>query len=146
MLAFYWTYLSHKRKPKLRRLLLVTTAFVVICYLATLFDDTFFCGRNVSVQWSQEKGACSVFYAREPFILNFALGLACYLAIYSFPVVLLFDGLLEASKSIKFTLALGLLPIGTGVIRFICLNVETGQENLVCTYPDLCTLTDTGSN
>lgn len=131
-MAFYWAYLDYGRKPKLRKLLWGTTAFVIICYLTTLFDDTFFCGHDVSVQWSQKQGACSVFYAREPFILNFSLGLACYLAIYFFPVVLIFDGMLQASKGIKFTLALGLLPIGAGVIRFICLNVETGQENLVC--------------
>jgi hypothetical protein len=86
----------------------------------------------VSVQWSQERGACSVFYAREPFILNFALGLACYLAIYSIPMVLLYHGILRASPGIKLTLALGSLPISAGVIRFVCLNVKIDQDNLVC--------------
>jgi len=132
MLAFYCAYFKLGGERRLRRLLRFTTAFVIVCYLTTLFDDTFFCGRIVSVQWSQEQGACSVFYAREPFILNFALGLACYLAIYSIPIVLLFHGILQASPGIKLTVVLGSLPISAGVIRFVCLNVKIDQENLVC--------------
>ena len=79
MLAFYWAYFPLAARPGLRKVLWVATAFVVACYLAILFDDTFFCGANVAVQWSQEEGACSVFYATPPFILNFTLNLACYL-------------------------------------------------------------------
>ena len=138
MLAFYWEYFKPSQEKRLRRVLQITTVFVIMCYLATLFDDTFFCGVNVSVQWSQTAGACSVFYAREPFILNFSLGLSCYLAIYSIPIVALLHNILEASSSRILTLVLGSLPICTGVIRFICLNVETGQENLVCTSPRAC--------
>ncbi|KAI0573411.1 hypothetical protein Alg130_10105 [Pyrenophora tritici-repentis] len=131
MLAFYWEYYKPSLNAKLRRFLQITIIFVIVCYLTTLFDDTFFCGRNVSVQWSQEAGACSVFYAREPFILNFSLGLSCYLAIYSIPVIALSWNVLPASSLRIFALILGSLPIGAGVIRFICLNVELGQENLV---------------
>lgn len=63
----------------MRKALWGITAFVCLSYMAILWDDTFFCGKDVSVQWSQEDGACSVFYAPEPFILNFTLNLACYL-------------------------------------------------------------------
>jgi hypothetical protein len=77
MIAFYWAYFPSS--PGIRKALWGITAFVVACYVAILFDDTFFCGANVSVQWSQEEGACSVFYAPEPFIVNFTLNLACYL-------------------------------------------------------------------
>jgi hypothetical protein len=111
------------------------TIFVVLCYLTSLFDDTFFCGRSVSVQWSQEVGACSVFYAQEPFILNFALGLSCYLAIYSIPVGLLHKGDLKASTAVTCTFGFGALAIASGVARFMCLKIGTGQENLVCKSP-----------
>lgn len=79
MIAFYWAYFPVKENSGMRKALWGITGFVCACYLAILFDDTFFCGADVSVQWSQEEGACSVFYAPEPFILNFTLNLACYL-------------------------------------------------------------------
>lgn len=79
MLAFYWAFFRSSISSGMRKTLYSITAFVCVCYLTILWDDTFFCGKDVSVQWSQEEGACSVFYAPEPFILNFTLNLACYL-------------------------------------------------------------------
>ncbi|CAN9196014.1 unnamed protein product [Alternaria alternata] len=131
MLAFYWTFFDLNRHRTVRKLLLLMTAFLVACYLTCLFDDTFFCGKDVSVQWSQEEGACSVFYAQEPFILNFTLGLTCYLVVYMLPATLLIRGILETSTGVILILAMGALPIVTGIVRFICLKVGTGQENLV---------------
>jgi hypothetical protein len=81
MLAFYWNCFAREHRRRIRDSLCAATVFVAGCYLAILFDDTFYCGKNVSVQWLQEDGACSVFYAQTPFLLNFALSLACYLVI-----------------------------------------------------------------
>lgn len=134
MLAFYWAYFDLSSHPGMRKMLYGMTGFVVACYLTILFDDTFFCGANVSVQWSQEDGACSVFYAPEPFILNFTLNLACYLVVYSIPAVLLARGVLQGSTGVTLTFALGALTIISGIVRFVCLKVGTGQENLVCKY------------
>ncbi|CAN9259097.1 unnamed protein product [Alternaria alternata] len=133
MLAFYWVFFNLSGHPGLRKMLFGITAFVVASYLTILFDDTFFCGTPVSVQWSQEEGACSVFYAPEPFILNFTLNLACYLVVYAVPVVLLVKGILRSSTGVGLTFALGALTIASGIVRFVCLKVGTGQENLV--YP-----------
>jgi uncharacterized membrane protein HdeD (DUF308 family) len=72
-----------------------------------------------------------VFYAQEPFILNFTLGLTCYLIIYMLPTTLLIQGILKTSTTVVLTLAIGALPIVAGIVRFICLKVRTGQENLV---------------
>ena len=130
LLAFYLE-LPHVKRG-MRMTLCVVAVFVVDCYLTSLFDDTFFCGRDVAVQWSQAAGACSVFYAREPFILNYALGLSCYLVTYAISVRLLCKGTLKASAGVKGALLVGSLPIISGTARFICLNVETGQGNLVC--------------
>jgi hypothetical protein len=132
MLAFYWAVFDLRARPAMRRMLWCITAFVVVCYLTILFDDTFFCGKNVAVQWSQEEGACSVFYAPEPFILNFTLNLACYLAVYAVPLVLLVQGILRASKGVTVTFALGAVTIAASVVRFVTLKVGTGQANLVC--------------
>lgn len=79
MLAFYWEYFHAEVSSSMRKAILAAIAFVSACFLAILFDDTFFCGSDVSVQWSQEEGACNVFWAPEPFIINFTLNLACYL-------------------------------------------------------------------
>jgi hypothetical protein len=134
MLAFYWVYFNLEARPAMRKMLWAMTAFVVACYLTILFDDTFFCGTPVSVQWSQEEGACSVFYAPEPFILNFTLNLACYLVVYSIPLILLTQGVLKSSASVTLAFSLGALTIASGIVRFVCLKVGTGQENLVCKY------------
>lgn len=80
MIAFYWAYFPANTGSAMRKALWSITALVGLSYMAILWDDTFYCGKNVSVQWSQEDGACSVFYADDPFILNFTLNLACYLA------------------------------------------------------------------
>ncbi|WQF85474.1 hypothetical protein CDEST_10488 [Colletotrichum destructivum] len=133
MLAFYWAYFPADTSPTMRKALWGITAFVCLSYMAILWDDTFFCGKDVSVQWSQEDGACSVFYAPEPFILNFTLNLACYVFVYVLPLTLLFQGVLQPSKGLTVAFVLGLLTIFTTIVRFITLKVGTGQENLV--YP-----------
>ncbi|KAF2855374.1 hypothetical protein T440DRAFT_415705 [Plenodomus tracheiphilus IPT5] len=133
MLAFFWSYFNLSNHPGMRKMLYVMTAFVIACYLTILFDDTFFCGGKVSVQWSQEDGACSVFYAPEPFILNFTLNLACYLVVYAIPEILLARRVLQNSTGVMLTFAFGALTIASGIVRFVCLKVGTGQENLV--YP-----------
>jgi hypothetical protein len=132
MLAFYWSFFDLRARPIMRKMLYAITAFVIVCYLTILFDDTFFCGKNVAVQWSQEEGACSVFYAPEPFILNFTLNLACYLAVYAVPLVLLAQGVLRAETGVMMTFGLGALTIAASVVRFVTLKVGTGQANLVC--------------
>ncbi|PVH92585.1 hypothetical protein DM02DRAFT_619848 [Periconia macrospinosa] len=133
MLAFYWAFFDLSSRPAMRKMLYSLTAFVIACYVTILFDDTFFCGGNVSVQWSQEEGACSVFYAPEPFILNFTLNLTCYLVVYAVPVVLLTQGVFHNSKGVAVTFFLGALTIASGIVRFVTLKVGTGQPNLV--YP-----------
>jgi hypothetical protein len=134
MLAFYWAYFNLEARPGMRKMLWGMTAFVVACYLTILFDDTFFCGIPVSIQWSQEEGACSVFYAPEPFILNFTLNLACYLVVYAIPVILLAKRVLRNSTGVTLTFASGALTIMSGIVRFAALKIGTGQENLVCKF------------
>jgi hypothetical protein len=134
MLAFYYTYFTPSSSRSIRNVILACTAFVTICYLTILFDDTFFCGIPVSTQWSQAEDACSVFWAPEPFILNFTLNLACYLVVYAVPVVLLVKHVLRGSMGVGITFLLGGMTIVASVVRFVTLKVGTGQENLVCKF------------
>jgi hypothetical protein len=77
MLAFYWNSFP-KTQPVLRKAVYAVTAYVCTAYMIILWTDTFYCGTPVSVQWSQEEGACSVFYATTPFYFNFAMDLSSY--------------------------------------------------------------------
>jgi hypothetical protein len=139
--------------PAMRKGLYSVTAFVCLSYVVILWGGTFFCGKDVSVQWSQQEGACSVFYALEPFIINFALDLTCYFASWSLflpksrlplqilssvhlvctlSLILILKGLIRYSTVVGVTLALGALTIMVIIVRFITLKIGTGQENLVC--------------
>lgn len=84
MLAFYWGVFPSDR-PTLRKAMYVVTAYVCCAYMTVLWIDTFYCGVPVSIQWSQEEGACSVFYADTPFYFNFSMNLSCYLFSKSSP-------------------------------------------------------------
>lgn len=77
MLAFYWGIFPSDRRA-LRIAVYAVTAYVCVAYMIVLWMDTFYCGVPVSVQWSQEEGACSVFYAPIPFYFNFAMNLSSY--------------------------------------------------------------------
>lgn len=77
MLAFYWGIFPTNR-PTLRKAVYAVTAYVCTAYMVVLWMDTFYCGVPVSIQWSQEEGACSVFYAPIPFYFNFAMNLSSY--------------------------------------------------------------------
>ncbi|RYN72668.1 hypothetical protein AA0119_g13216 [Alternaria tenuissima] len=52
MLAFYWNFFVLEGRRTIRNTLFAISLFVAACYLAILFDDTFYCGKDVSVQWS----------------------------------------------------------------------------------------------
>lgn len=41
--------------------------------LTTCFLDTFWCGRNVAVNWSLEETACNTFASKEVFRTDWAL-------------------------------------------------------------------------
>lgn len=149
MLAFYWGIFPANR-PTLRKAVYAVTAYVCTAYVIVLWMDTFYCGVPVSVQWSQEEGACSVFYAPIPFYFNFAMNLSSYVfgkqccihisgnlltdinAVYALPLFLLPGMKKEHKAAIFFTFSLGIIPALTCMIRFIVLNTDETQPNLVC--------------
>ncbi|KAI4743812.1 hypothetical protein E4T50_05850 [Aureobasidium sp. EXF-12298] len=130
MLAFYWGVFPADR-PTLRKAMYVVTAYVCFAYMCVLWMDTFYCGVPVSVQWSQEKGACSVFYADTPFYFNFSMNLSSYIFIYGLPLFLLKGMSKEHKAAIYFTFSLGIIPALTTMIRFITLNTDSSEPNLV---------------
>jgi len=130
MLAFYWGVFPANR-PKLRWALYTVTAYVCACYITILWDDTFYCGGDVSVQWSQAEGACNVYYAPDPFYINFALNLSCYIFIYALPLFLL-SGLSKNLRiGILITIFMGVCTLVVCVTRFATLETILTQYNLV---------------
>ncbi|KAK6003542.1 hypothetical protein QM012_009313 [Aureobasidium pullulans] len=130
MLAFYWGVFPADR-PTLRKAMYAVTAYVCCAYMTVLWMDTFYCGVPVSVQWSQEEGACSVFYAETPFYFNFSMNLSSYIFIYGLPLFLLKGMSKEHKAAIYFTFSLGIIPALTTLIRFITLNTNSTEPNLV---------------
>ncbi|RDW63558.1 hypothetical protein BP6252_11103 [Coleophoma cylindrospora] len=130
MLAFYWGIFPASR-PKLRWALYTVTAYVYACYLTILFDDTFYCGGNVSVQWSQADGACNVFYAPDPFYINFALNLSCYIFVYALPLFLLKDVAKDLKIGILATFFMGFATLVICAVRFATLETVYSQPNFV---------------
>jgi len=130
MLAYYWGIFPTSR-PKLRWALYAVTAYVCASYITILWDDTFFCGGDVSVQWSQDEDACSVFWADDPFYINFALNLSCYIFVYGLPLFLLKNAPKSIIPGIMVTFGMGLLTLIVCVVRFAGLETITDQDNLV---------------
>ncbi|KAG2161875.1 hypothetical protein D6C86_09236 [Aureobasidium pullulans] len=130
MLAFYWGVFPSDR-PTLRKAMYIITAYVCLAYFTVLWLDTFYCGVPVSIQWSQEEGACSVFYADTPFYFNFTMNLSSYIFIYTLPLFLLKGMSKEHKTAIYFTFSLGIVPALTTLIRFITLNTDSNEPNLV---------------
>jgi hypothetical protein len=127
MLAFYWGIFPANR-PTLRKAVYAVTGYVFLVYFIVLWLDTFFCGVPVSVQWSPDPDACSVFYATEPFYFNFAMNQSSYV----FGELEDLEPMICWKSAIYFTFMLGLAPALICMIRFITLKAGTGQENLVC--------------
>jgi hypothetical protein len=52
--------------------LYAVTVFTGGAMVTTLFLDTFWCGRNVSSNWSPEESACNTFASKEVFRIDWA--------------------------------------------------------------------------
>jgi hypothetical protein len=71
ILALYFR-LVPPTMPTLRKALYAVTIFTGCAMVTTFFLDTFWCGRQVSVQWSPEEGACNTFNSKEVFRIDWA--------------------------------------------------------------------------
>jgi hypothetical protein len=58
--------------PWLRKILYAVTFFTGSAMISTFFLDTFWCGRQVSLNWSTEEGACNTFASKEVFRIDWA--------------------------------------------------------------------------
>lgn len=74
MLAFYMRVIP-PTSPKMRKTLWAVVGFVTASAITTFFSITFWCGIDLSVNWSDEEEQCSVFSAQPLAQLNWALNI-----------------------------------------------------------------------
>lgn len=132
MLASYWISFDLNCRHMMRKILWAIKAFVVACYLPVLFNDTFFLWKKrfCVVVFGRWRVLC--FLCTDPFHPEFLVRpdvlSGCLCDSFTLPIW----KYLKASNEVTFTLILGALTIISSVVRFICLKVGTGQENLIC--------------
>lgn len=61
--------------PWLRKALFLASAFTASAMISTCFLDTFWCGRDVSVNWSLDEESCSTFNSKLVFRVDWALNI-----------------------------------------------------------------------
>jgi hypothetical protein len=74
VLALYYR-LFPPTMPWLRKVLYAVMVFTGCAMATTFFLDTFWCGRQVSVQWSTEEGACNSFSSKEVFRIDWCMNI-----------------------------------------------------------------------
>lgn len=74
ILALYFRLIP-PTMPWLRKALYAVTAFTAAAMITTCFLDTFWCGREVSVNWSPEYSACSTFNSKEVFRIDWSMNI-----------------------------------------------------------------------
>lgn len=61
--------------PWLRKVLYLVSGFTLASMVTTCFLDTFYCGRDVSVNWSLDAEACSTFNSKLVFRIDWAMNI-----------------------------------------------------------------------
>jgi hypothetical protein len=72
MLALYFR-LVPPTMPLLRKMLYAVSVFTACAMLTTFFLDTFWCGRQVSLNWSTDEEACNTFASKEVFRVDWSM-------------------------------------------------------------------------
>jgi len=74
ILALYYRLIP-PTMPWLRKALYAVTLFTASAMVSTFFLDTFWCGRQVSSNWSADEAACDTFSSKEVFRIDWSLNI-----------------------------------------------------------------------
>jgi hypothetical protein len=139
--------------PWLRKVLFAVTVFTVGAMVTTLFLDTFWCGQNVSSNWSPEEDACNTFASKEVFRIDWATNVTSDLfskimdqdgrmiihadilpTVFLLPFPLLHQLQLSRRQiwGLVATFSLGALTIAMSIVRFATIEIIHAWTN-VCT-------------
>ncbi|CAI6023858.1 unnamed protein product [Clonostachys chloroleuca] len=87
IIAFYWT-LVPVTQPHMRVALYVLTAVTAVFCVATFFDATFWCGADVSSNWSTDEDACRAFDSMTMMRIHWALNFSTEVLSMDAPLIL----------------------------------------------------------
>lgn len=73
--------------PYLRKILYVVSLFTAMAMMTTCFLDTFWCGHEVSLNWSLDEDACNTFSSKEVFRTDWTMNIITDLFSTSIPFI-----------------------------------------------------------
>ncbi|CAH0041662.1 unnamed protein product [Clonostachys rhizophaga] len=129
IIAFYWT-LVPLTQPHMRVALYVLTAVTAVFCVATFFDATFWCGADVSSNWSTDEDACRAFDSMTMMRIHWALNFSTEILNLVFPFPLVRDLKLPKLREkigLCVILGLGVVTIAVSIGRFVTM-VSAGNS------------------
>ncbi|USP77939.1 hypothetical protein yc1106_05213 [Curvularia clavata] len=131
ILALYFRLIP-PTMPWLRKALYTVVAFTTGAMVTTFFLDTFWCGSEVSVNWSLEEGACNTFSSKNVFRIDWSMNFLSDILIFALPFPLLHSLQLKRRQiwGLVLTFSLGAVTIAMSVVRFITIEVIYAWTNV----------------
>ncbi|CAI6338664.1 unnamed protein product [Periconia digitata] len=120
MLASYYRIIPRTAQQS-RKALYAVTFIIAVCSMVTLFADTFWCGTDISINWSNAKSDCTVFTSMTLAKMNWALHFSCEIMLFVLPLPLI-NGLRLSQRrekaGILVVFLLGAITILVSTARF----------------------------
>lgn len=136
--------------PWLRKALYAVAVFTGSAMITTFFLDTFWCGSEVSVNWSLEEDACNTFTSKAVFRIDWGMNIVSDMlsmlskyslysqpesdqaAVFGLPFPLLHSLQLQRRQiwGLIVTFCLGAVTIAMSVIRFVTIEVIYAWTNV----------------
>ncbi|KAH9881158.1 hypothetical protein J1614_001653 [Plenodomus biglobosus] len=131
ILALYFR-LFPPTMPWLRKVLYAVSFFTASSMITTCLLDTFWCGRQVSVNWSLSEDACSTFNSKVVFRVDWAMNVVTDALIYVLPFPMLYQLQLKKRQiwGLVATFSLGAITIAVSVVRFATIEVIHAWTNV----------------
>ncbi|KAJ4400017.1 hypothetical protein N0V91_008992 [Didymella pomorum] len=118
--------------PTLKKALYAVSFFTASAMVTTCFLDTFWCGSQVSVNWSLDEEACSTFNSKVVFRVDWGMNVLTDVLICVLPFPLLYQLQLNRRQIIGLiaTFSLGAVTIAVSVARYATIEVIQAWTNV----------------
>lgn len=141
IIAFYYT-LVPATQPKMRIALYALTAITVCSGLVTFFDATFWCGLDISSNWSTKPGACRAYDSMVMMRIHWSLNFSTEVLNVVFPFPIIRDVKLPRRREkigLAVILGLGVITIAVSIGRFTnMVMIGNGFSNYLWAESELC--------
>ncbi|KAH9874301.1 hypothetical protein IAQ61_004932 [Plenodomus lingam] len=131
ILALYFR-LFPPTMPRLCKALYIVSFFTAFAMITTCLLDTFWCGQQVSVNWSLDEDACSTFNSKVVFRVDWAMNVVTDVLICILPFPLLYQLQLNRRQiwGLVATFSLGVITITVNIVRFATIEVIHAWTNV----------------